>query len=233
MARSVTAATNQQTQVSEDDLAALERVQRDLEAYFAAHDQDRRLYYERRSKQYRNIPIERTRIVSRPVLIRVYASMFLDEPARAGRYYKALQRSRKNDLFNEGQILQPYYTAAVAAYRLDYFFRNQSQNVDPFYKPAKYQLLMAIRHLIIGPNIPIKVKQVEKECKKVDDVLWDTTAGPALVQLLLPIIDQVSDASGKPLDRDVVKTQGFTDSLIVAVAEARSNLLSGLGVPVD
>lgn len=121
VASSITAATNRQTQISDDDLQALESFQKDLENYFAAHPTDQRLYYERRSKQYASSSaLEKTRIITRPQLVKAYAAMFLDEPWRAGRYYRELQRLRKADIFSENDYPFAYYTSAVALYRLEY-----------------------------------------------------------------------------------------------------------------
>lgn len=225
VASSITAATNKQTEVSDEDLQALEALQKNLEDYFAAHNADKRLYYERRSKQYANAgsQVEKTRIVTRPQLVKAYAAMFLDEPWRAGRYYKQLQRIRSDDIFAQSDLPFPYYVSAVALYRLDYFFRNQY--VDVRYKPARYQMLMGVRHLLAGAESPPSSKRkLEKYCDQIADTLWDQTEGPAAFQKLLPVVDSAVEATepGGVLDRDTVRTQTFTDRIAQGVAELRS-----------
>ncbi|MDP9863266.1 MULTISPECIES: AIPR family protein [Streptosporangium] len=225
VASTITAATNKQTQVSDEDLQALENFQKELEDFFVAHPVEHKLYYERRSKQYASVSgLEKTRIITRPQLVRAYAAMFLDEPWRAGRYYRELQKIRKDEIFAEGDNPYPYYAAAVAYYRLDYFFRNPY--VPTKYKPARYQLLMAIRHLIHGSTkAPTKKRDLEKYCERITDVLWDPTEGLNLVAQLLPLVDEAvteTEADGI-LDRDTVRTQTFTDLIAKKVNQLRAS----------
>ena len=54
-------ATNRQTQVKEEQLLALNDCQKKLEAFFASFEEGRRLFYERRSRQYNTVQgIEKT-----------------------------------------------------------------------------------------------------------------------------------------------------------------------------
>ncbi|MER5445506.1 AIPR family protein [Streptomyces sp. NPDC002764] len=218
VASSVTAATNKQTLVSDEDLKALEVLQKELEAFFEAHPIEKRLYYERRSKQHSSVPgLEKTRIITRPQLVRSYAAMMLDEPWRAGRYYKELQRIRGDEIFKPGDIPDPYYVSAVASYRLEYFFRNGY--VDGKYKPARYQILMGIRHHAEPGPVPSKRRDLERYCARLADLLWDPQEGPKLVQEILPVVDsavQVTEKDGI-LDRDTVRTQNFTDLILKGV----------------
>ncbi|MGH3429911.1 MAG: AIPR family protein [Terriglobales bacterium] len=54
----MTTATNQQTQVSKESLLALRDEQKGIEQYFNTYsrDESRRIYYERRSKQWAESP---------------------------------------------------------------------------------------------------------------------------------------------------------------------------------
>lgn len=222
---SITTATNRQTNVTEDDLRALDAFQKDLEAFFPAHPLEQRLYYERRSEQYSSIAVpQKTRIVTPPQLVRAYASMFLDEPWRAGRYYKELQKLRRNDIFQATHSPYPYYVSAVAAYRLDFFFRNGLLDVK--YKPARYQLLMAVRQLIHGgASLPTGNRHIDRYCTAIADVMWDVQAGPGLVGQLLPAVDAAvaETESDGVLDRDTVRTQQFTDLLTQKVRDLRES----------
>jgi hypothetical protein len=220
---SITAATNKQTIVTDEDLQALEAFQKELEDFFAAYSAEQRLYYERRSKQYSSVPgLEKTRIITRKLLVRAYAAMFLDEPWRAGRYYKALQKLRVKDIFKEDDSPYAYYASAVAWYRLEYLFRNSY--IHGYYKPARYQLLMAIRHFVHGGKpAPTRRRDLERYCDGLTHLLWDQQEGPALVQQLLPLIDEAvtETESDNVLDRDTVRTQGFTDLVMRKVEKLR------------
>lgn len=209
----ITAATNRQTAITDEDLAAQEKMHKDLEALFASFPEAERLYYERRSRQYTSSAIEKTRIVTRGHLTRTFASMFLDEPSRAGRYYKELKETRKQDLFQSSQSLLAYYTSAAAAYRLEWLFRNK--RIDRKYTPAKYQLLMAIKlKLLGGAPLPVGDRKAEADCRKVLDVIWDAAKSEALVEKLLEPLNAAVAAEGAGvLNRDTVRTQRFADRL--------------------
>ena len=72
---------NSQTEVKLEELHALSAFQKKLEDYYNTFRDDKRLHYERRSRQYSNVTgIEKVRIVSIEYQIRYFAAMFLDEP---------------------------------------------------------------------------------------------------------------------------------------------------------
>jgi AIPR protein len=58
VASSITKATNRQTPVDEGNLQALTDFQKELEAFFEGQQDKRRLYYERRSRQYSSQKVE-------------------------------------------------------------------------------------------------------------------------------------------------------------------------------
>ncbi len=93
-------ATNRQTPVKTEDLTALTDFQKSLEDYYAAITGDCQLFYERRSQQYRSSAgIEKIRIVSVSNQIRSFASMFLDFPHQASRYYGTLLKTIESKIF--------------------------------------------------------------------------------------------------------------------------------------
>jgi len=150
---SIIKATNRQTQVSEDQLLALSDFQKRIESFFSSYEENKKLYYERRSKQYNSVVgIEKTRIVPLGNLIRSFASMFLQEPHRATRYYKTLLEQVGRNIFAPNHKLDPYYTSAYALYRLEYMFRNQTS--DPKYKIARYHLLLTYRFIVNKSKLP-------------------------------------------------------------------------------
>lgn len=210
----ITAATNRQTAVSDDDLAAREQFHKDLEALFTTFPVGEELYYERRSKQYAENDVERTRIVTRSQLVRTFASMFLDEPARAGRYVRELREARGADLFNPSQNTLAYYTSAATYYRIEWLLRNR--RIDRKYSPARYQLLAAIKLRVIGDGpLPAGNRKSKVECDKLLKVIWDAQAAEDLVKELLPVVDEAvaEETPGLALTRDTVRTRSFTDRI--------------------
>ena len=124
---SIITATNRQTQVTADDLYAMSAFQKKLEALYESYPDKKKLYYERRSKQYAAVNgIEKVRIIGKSQQVRAFAAMFLNDPHRAARYYSDLRAQVGTKIFNEDHKLEPYYVAAFAFYKLEFLFRNNS-----------------------------------------------------------------------------------------------------------
>ena len=88
---SIITATNRQTEVTADDLFAMSGFQKKLEALYESFPGKKKLFYERRSKQYAAVDgIEKVRIIDKKQQVRAFAAMFLDDPHRAARYYSDL-----------------------------------------------------------------------------------------------------------------------------------------------
>lgn len=210
----IATATNRQTLVTEEDLYALEGFQKSVEAYFQAFDDKYKLYYERRSKQYSSaVGIEKVRIITKQIEIRAFGAMFLNEAHRAARYYAALKAMVGTSIFASDHKLEPYYAAAYAYYKLEFLFRNGQIPVK--YKPARYQLLMAFRHIVAGTAMPLlTANKSEAYAKKVIDALWDDTKMLKGFQAACVAVDVALD--GAQLDGDAVKVQSFTDRVLVA-----------------
>ncbi|MFG1925456.1 AIPR family protein [Cryptosporangium sp. NPDC048952] len=227
----IIAATNRQTAVSDDDLSGREEFHKHLEDFFAAQPSARRLFYERRSKQYNARPdVEKTRIITRPALTRAYAAMFLDEPAGVG-HYKQLIASRKQDLFQTSHNPLVYYASATTQYRLEWLLRNRKVDTSR-YGPARYHILAAIKTFVLGGALPSGLKAVQKACQKLLNTMWDPIQAESVVKHLLPAIDaaQVEETkSGVPLG-EMVRTQRFADRvkaevlLLPAVPDGQSAL---------
>jgi hypothetical protein len=204
-------ATNRQTQVSDEQLFALSDFPKQIEAYFPTFDGKRKLYYERRSRQYNSVSgIEKVRVVNMTMLVRAFASMFLKLPHRTTRNYKALLRQIGTDIFNKEHRLEPYYVSAFAHYRLEYLFRNQT--IDAILKPARYHLLLAFR-LLTQPDDPppMNSHQMEKYCAAIGETLWDEDKCRDMFVTAAKHVEAV--ASGN-LHRDNIRTEPFTNALL-------------------
>jgi AIPR protein len=212
---SIISATNRQTQVTTEDLYALGAFQKRLEALFLAYPGKKRLYYERRSRQYSAATdIEKVRIITKPQQIRAFAAMFLDDPHRASRYYADLRAQVGEKIFNEQHKLEPYYTAAYAYYKLEYLFRNGLLPV--YYKPARYHLLMAFRYVVGGLDMPaLTANKVQTYCNKICETLWNDTASAGAFRRSIEVIEAA--LGGTALTRDTVKVQSFTDAVRVTL----------------
>lgn len=212
---SIITATNRQTEVTQDDLYATSSFQKKLEGLFDAYPDKKKLYYERRSMQYAAAPIEKVRIIGKTVMLRSFAAMFLDEPHKAARYISDLHSLVGNKIFHAEHQLEPYYTAAYGHYKLEFLFRNNSLPV--YYKPARFHLLMALRHITGGNDMPsINSNKMTKYAHGIAEVLWSEKAAIGAFTKAIEAVDAALD--GQILTRDNIKLQAFTEAVRKAAA---------------
>ena len=223
---SIIKATNRQTEVKEEQLLALSDFQKNLEAYFQAFDSGKRLYYERRSRQYNTVAgIEKTRIVTPGSLIRSFASMFLEEPHRTTRSYRRILERVGTNIFAPADRLEPYYVAALALYRLEYLFRNQL--LDGKFKPARFQILLVLRLLLNSDALPqMNARDMERYCAPLMQTLSDSEKSEKAFNEAASAVDAVSKGN---FDSDFLRTQPFTENL-KAQCEKRKPKKAGRGV---
>lgn len=212
----VVTATNSQTAIKAEELNARAEFERRLEQFFAAYDEQQRLYYERRSKQYDSQEVERVRIISRQQLVRSFASTYLDEPHRATGYVPQLMAQLGAELFNEDHRLEPYYASAYAYYRLEFFWRNQQ--LDRTFKPGRWQILMAARRLVGGENRgALNSGQIVTEANQLSEQLWDDEKA---LSLYTKAIEVVKSATVDIWDRDVMRNQPTTQKVLEVLGHA-------------
>jgi hypothetical protein len=206
---SIIKATNRQTQVSDEQLLALSDFPKSLEAFFPTYDGRKKLFYERRSRQYAAERLEKVRVIDVRTLVRAFASVFMELPHRTTRTYKALLRTVGTDIFNATHKLEPYYAAAYAHYRLDFLFRNQTIPAD--LKAARYHLLMASR-LIHSTAVlpPMNSNEMVRWCEGYCEALWDEAQSITLFERAAETVRVV--AAGD-LHRDNIRTEPFTEAL--------------------
>ena len=204
-------ATNRQTEVKEDQFFALQEFPKSLELFFQTFQNPQKLYYERRSRQYDRLAIEKTRIITQPYVIKAFAAMFLSEPHRTTRNYAALKaKVTAGEIFGKTHRMEPYYTAAFALYRLEYLFR--TGKLEAQYKPARFHILLAARILGNSDQVPkMNSRDIEKYCKKIMEMLWDSAKSDDLLIQAAKVVDQV--AAGN-FHRDNIRTEPFTQKVI-------------------
>lgn len=204
---SIIKATNRQTVVTDEQLFALSDFPKQLEDYFPTFDTYKKLYYERRSRQFNaDADIEKVRIINMTILVRSFASVFLELPHRTTRNYKALLKGIGTDIFNKDHRLEMYYLAAYAHYRLEFLFRGQI--LPAILKPARYHLLMAFRYLVNPSPLPrMNSHEMVRYCSPIMDILWDDEKYKEAFIFAADIIIEVANGN---LDRDNIRTEPFT-----------------------
>ncbi len=206
------AATNLQTSISEQELSAREDFHRDLEEFFACQPQSRRLYYERRSRQYSQLQdIPKTRVISMSQLARVYLATFLGEPDRVGHFRQVLEK-RGDELFRNDHLPVAYYAAAAMYYQLESLIRNGKVGSD--LSPARYHILSAMKLRMIGSSpLPRSPKKAAAELETLLDTIWTPHASERVILDLLPALRRSIDSersTGTPLS-EMVRTRRFTE----------------------
>ncbi len=169
-------ATNSQTEVKREQLIALSEFQKELEKYYAAMTGTGKLYYERQSKQYAgDSTVPKNRIISIPVQIISFTSMFLEEPHNVRGYYsKILENVEKvgKYIFSHDHKLASYYTSALAYSRLEELFRKGLLDVS--FRKAKHHLLLTFRLIAEERNRPsLNSNSIEQYCDILNKKLLD------------------------------------------------------------
>lgn len=207
-------ATNRQTEVKIEAFEALSPFHKKLEEFYASFDKDKdqRLYYERRSKQYEGQPIRPDLIISIPIQINCFLSMFLNEPHSTHRYYGELLKSYRHRIFLENHGTYPYYISGYGLYVVDKMFKNKLLN--PLYKRFRYHLLMIARLLIEESQMPaLNNKQIDVYCEKIRDILWDNDKSKQLFNDSIFIIESALKDIDYDL-REATRRRTFTSDLI-------------------
>ena len=221
-------ATNKQTEIKNEQFFAVTEFARQLEVFFkGSSDESHRLLYERRSRQYDRLSIEKTRISTQVNVVRSFAAVFMGEPHSTSRSYKSLSDRIGKDIFAEGHKCDPYFSASFALYRLEWLFRNKG--FDSKYKIAKFQLLLAVRLLSCEQNFPpLNSKKIESYCAKLNQIMFDADQSETLFREAASIVDGL--CPGGP-DRDTIHTTAFTTQLIAVCAQkqADAELIESIG----
>jgi hypothetical protein len=207
--QSIVTATNQQTQLSREQLFAATEFPKKLELFFQTYDPPVQMFYERRSRQYDRMAIDKTRIITQANLIRAYAGMFLDQPHRTTRNFNALLDMIGKEIFVEGEKLDPYYVSAYTLHRLERLF--YSGTIKSSFKAARFQILLAFRRLANPEKLPnFNSKDMESYCNGVAEILWDTPKSDALMCKAAAIVEEVV---GGVWHRDNIRTTTITEAI--------------------
>lgn len=150
IAVNVIKATNRQTEVKVEAFESLSPFHKDLEEYYKARSGGRKhpIYYERRSKQYDNVPgIKSSEVITLSAQIKAYVSACLAQPQSTHRYFGEILDSNRGRMFIVGDQLEKYYTAATILNRMEALFRRNA--VRRRYKGFKYHLVFMLYNYFV------------------------------------------------------------------------------------
>ncbi len=202
---SVIRSTNRQTEVKEQDLLAFSKFQKSLEDYYYTYTGTEKLYYERRSKQYRNKNIERKRVIDKTTQIKAIASLYYDKPNLATRYFGAVFSELKDKLFKEDDFLLPYFVASYSIYKIEFLFKNG--NIDKKYKKIKYYIITMLRHELMLTSCPsFNSKKSETYCQKLFETLKDDAK---LMKAVTDVLQKIDLLNPDLSDNEISKSKDF------------------------
>ncbi len=203
-------ATNRQTQVTEDQLVSLSDFPKRLEGYFVTYAGSKKLFYERRSRQYSaDDSVEKVRIIGMQALVRAYASIFLQIPHRTTRNYKNLLTNIGNTIFNKDHRLEMYYVSAYMHYRLEFLFRTGV--LESVLKPSRYHLMYLLGLMLFPPALPaMNSNDMKRLCEGMMEKIWDETISR---EMFLTASEIVREAAEGDFHGDNVRTDPFTDKV--------------------
>jgi AIPR protein len=227
--RQVIIASNQQNKVDPESFWALDPIHKAIEIYFESKTGDQRLYYERRPGQFNTVTgIEKVRIVTKDLLLKMYASVFLEQPNQVGRYYKDLTPLIGKEIFSPHHEVHSYYTAAYIAYRLEFMFRNRRMGTE--WKPFRFQLAMAAR-LILERDLELDPKRKRSQAygSAIDAVMLDPDTAQAVFEEATAAIGQAiaeMKDQGAELDRRTAKMRDMKDKLRAVIAGQAADVVA-------
>lgn len=149
----ITRATNNQTAVDAVELEALTEFQRNLEYYYESLISDEyKLFYERRTNQFKNTDIPMNKIINRENQIKVFSSMILDKPHLVAGYYGKLIKDMGEEIFHNSHDYLLYYLSALTYYKFEEYC---NKNIfDRVARRFRYQILLIFRFLINPSKVP-------------------------------------------------------------------------------
>lgn len=209
----ITLATNSQTEVRTEQLEALSIFQKRLELYYNAEKGAIKLYYERRSQQYNSLAgVKRAQIVSIPIQIKSFASIFLASPHLVSGYYGTIVNRFKGQIFGDDHKFLPYYVSSLCYYRIEQFFRSGELSAE--FKKARFHIMMIVKMVVMGlDNEPLNSGKIEKKCEEFKKLLLDDKESLSAFQLATNIFT----SSGIDLNKKQYKSETETELLRKAV----------------
>jgi hypothetical protein len=183
----ITLATNSQTEVKTEQLEALSSFQKKLELYYTAERAEPKLYYERRSQQYNSLPgVKRHQIISIPIQIKAFASMFLQSPHLVSGYYGTIVNRFKGKIFAPDHKYAPYYVSSLCYFKMEQMFKMGELPAE--FKKARFQLILISRILGMGSSLEqLGSNKLEKNCEVFKQFLLDDKKAKKLFTIAIEI----------------------------------------------
>ena len=217
---------NSQTEVKREQLVSLLDTQKMIEDYYNAQTKYEKLYYERRSKQYRfeETKIPSYKIITIPFQIQAFIAMILGKPHMVRGYYGSIvDRFDKTGIKVFGPDTHPalYYTSALACFKMTECFSHKI--IDSKYKKIKFHLLLAFRLMCEKSQKPNNNRdaKIQEYCDHLCNILCDKKQNQKAFESAVKMLDTILQR--EPLDSDGT-SKDLTDALFKLSHNLQSNI---------
>ncbi|WP_456465655.1 AIPR family protein [Desulfurobacterium sp.] len=155
-------ATNNQTEIPEEQLEALTQFQKNLEKFYNSVSKELpiKVYYERRIHKYSGSSILKKEILNIREQIKLFSSVFLEVPHIASASYSKVLREKKENIFRGDHRYEPYVMVGILNNYFRYFL---DREIDRKFNKARYHLFLMFR--IIYEDFIFKTHEISSQRK--------------------------------------------------------------------
>lgn len=208
--RDIIKATNSQTEITPSQLLAATDFQKQLEQFFKIQE-PLSLFYERRSRQFTNSAIDRSKIVTPISLMKAFVSTILEQPHKTTRDFQSVISMAGSEIFNQNHKLEAYYLAGLIQFWCDYLLRKGL--LDKKLTVTRFQIMLAFRILNESLEKPsLESNKAKKWANDLSSKLKDQKSALANLRPAADLVAQLIKSKKNP--RDVARTSLFTEEVI-------------------
>lgn len=211
---SIIVGTNKQNEVRDDQFWALTPFMKNLEEFCRGQEGDAQIFIERRENQYREMPVERTRVFKPSDLMKAVAAMYLFQPNRAARDYRGIRKEFAGKIFQPGHSVELYHLAALASHRFDFVVRND--RVERTKGIYKYYALYALIKKIWATDtlLDASKKNQTRIVGIISQMIGNLEDFVAHIDSVSKVLDEIIEDAGdltREQVRDLIRTETVVD----------------------
>ena len=209
---SIIIGTNKQNEVKEEQFWALKPFMKNLDEYCKQQPSEDKIFLERRENQYREVSVERTRIVKPSDLLKCIVAMYLYYPNRAARNWRGISRDFEGEIFQTEHDVEPYHLACLANYKFDFMARNK--RIDQSWKIYKFYSFYALGVKACKGKQLFKLtkREFREACALIKSTIADENEFIKHVTAVANLIDSllsIRDLETREQVRDTLRSESF------------------------
>ena len=206
-------ATNNQSYVADEKFLSLKEKAKIVESYFNTCndevDNESKIYFERREKQYAGMGIQDVKIFDIRTVARAFTAMFLDIPHTSASYPTLIFTQSGSKLFTDEQHEITYYCATLALYKFASLLNSKKLPSD--FGKYRWHTLTLLKYVInIDKKVPqMNSKKIVKYCETIIDKL--NTQNRYCLKYYNECKDIINQAG--PANKDKLKRKEYINEL--------------------